>query len=283
MQTSSRREILWQKALNVSDNALRCSSLSPLSSSLDRIVRYQQSNFEIRSLTSAMPKHLNKYGPKDNPFAPWDKALEISPINSSHTLILNKYPISKGHMLLITNEWNPQNGWLEMADFDALSVVDRDTSGLWFFNSDTAAGASQPHRHLQLLRRSLGESPCPRSIWFCNSLGHINYKKLTTSSFNIESRKNRSGLYYDKELYTLYLSLCASLGLGNPNEDIKPKHPYNLLISNNWMAIFSRSREEYKGFSVNALGFAGYLLATSESDINWLDKEGPLALLNAVI
>ena len=40
-------------------------------------------------------------------------------------------------------------------DWRAIQQVNKDTSGLWFFNSSPIAGASQPHRHFQLLRRDL--------------------------------------------------------------------------------------------------------------------------------
>ena len=54
------------------------------------------------------------YGPKQIPFCPWEKILEIDKIGDNHQLILNKYPVQKGHILLITNEWKPQNGWLDI-------------------------------------------------------------------------------------------------------------------------------------------------------------------------
>jgi ATP adenylyltransferase/5',5'''-P-1,P-4-tetraphosphate phosphorylase II len=43
-----------------------------------------------------------------------------------------------------------------------------------------------------------------------------------------------------------------------------------------------RLREHCAGFSVNGLGFAGYLLGTHRSDLNWLQQKGPWALLAAV-
>jgi ATP adenylyltransferase len=49
------------------------------------------------------------------------------------------------------------------------------------------------------------------------------------------------------------------------------------------MAIVRRRREGAAGFSINALGFAGYLLATENSDVRWLKSHGPEALLREVI
>ena len=44
----------------------------------------------------------------------------------------------------------------------------------------------------------------------------------------------------------------------------------------------ARIKEHAAGFSVNALGFAGYLLLTEGSDASWLRSNGPLALLRSV-
>ena len=38
-----------------------------------------------------------------------------------------------------------------------------------------------------------------------------------------------------------------------------------------------------RGFSVNALGFAGSLLSTEMSDRGWMERSGPEALLEAVV
>ena len=47
--------------------------------------------------------------------------------------------------------------------------------------------------------------------------------------------------------------------------------------------MIRRRRDMAHGFSLNALGFAGYLLSTEHSDRDWLFREGPDALLEAVI
>ena len=49
------------------------------------------------------------------------------------------------------------------------------------------------------------------------------------------------------------------------------------------MAMVRRSREGIRGFSVNALGFAGSLLSTEASDREWIHRSGPEALLQAVV
>ena len=59
-------------------------------------------------------------------------------------------------------------------------------------------------------------------------------------------------------------------------------HPYNLLFDDQWFMTVRRLREHCAGFSVNALGFAGFLLCTERSDRDWLERQGPWALLAEV-
>jgi ATP adenylyltransferase len=61
-----------------------------------------------------------------------------------------------------------------------------------------------------------------------------------------------------------------------------PVHPYNLLLTEHWMVMVRRRIESHAGFSVNALGFAGYLLATKNSNLDWLRTSGGDALLDLV-
>ena len=70
-----------------------------------------------------------------------------------------------------------------------------------------------------------------------------------------------------------------ALGLRDPRRDSEPLHPYNLLFDDQWFLTVRRVREHGAGFSVNALGFAGFLLSTEHSDRGWLEAHGPWALL----
>jgi len=84
-------------------------------------------------------------------------------------------------------------------------------------------------------------------------------------------------------LFEFYLDLCKKLGLGDPISDKKPIYPYNILITNKWIAIIKRKNDHIHGFSINGLGFAGYLLVTEKSNINYLKKFGPEKLLESFV
>ena len=111
-----------------------------------------------------------------------------------------------------------------------------------------------------------------------NSYQDINSKlkkNIIVSKFNF--------LENSVSLYEFYLELCKKLGLGDPITDKKPIHPYNILITNKWIAIIKRKKDHIHGFSINGLGFAGYLLVTEKSNINYLKKFGPEKLLESFV
>lgn len=103
----------------------------------------------------------------------------------SHTVVLNKFAIVPEHAILITRAFRPQTHLLERADLAAAHACveayrragePEDAAGegssgadlFVFFNSGPHSGASQPHRHLQLLpvaRMRDGLEPARRREW----------------------------------------------------------------------------------------------------------------------
>lgn len=269
---------LLEAALTRSHVAERVGALVPLHTEIVELSGCQP--FVVRRLLSETPKHLRHSGPKPNPFLPWDPALEVQQLERTHALILNKYPVQRGHVLLITQSWQPQSGWLEASDWRALTAVESDTAGLWFFNSCAAAGASQPHRHLQLLPREVGESSCPLAPLLQAQLEGRD--QAWPWHYRLSPRRCFGSSVAEAELMALYSKHLVELGLGDPRHHTAPTQPYNLLLDPDWFMTVVRRREHWAGLSVNALGFAGSLLVTPLSDIAWLQEQGPYALLEAV-
>ncbi len=271
-----KKEIYWEKALQKTKISINSKSLFPLNTTDITKKLYKGNDFVIRELDITKFKKNTLIGPKINPFRPWDNNLEIDSIGKHHQLILNKYPVQPGHILLITNEWKEQNGWIDIKDWEAIKKVNKDTTGLWFFNSGPLAGASQPHRHIQLLRRDPSELSCPRERWILD-FDDINYKNQRFYK-NIILKKFSKNLN-EEDIHEIYKDLSYKLGLGMPEMDKKPRYPYNLIFTNNWMLLIKRKIDNLYGISVNSLGFAGYILVTKKSDINYLKEYGPEKLL----
>ena len=275
-----KKEIYWEKALQKTKISINSKSLFPLNTTDITKKLYKGNDFVIRELDITKFKKSTLIGPKINPFRPWDNILEIDSIGKYHQLILNKYPVQLGHILLITNEWKEQNGWIDIKDWEAIKEVNKDTTGLWFFNSGPLAGASQPHRHIQLLRRDPSELSCPREKWILG-FNDLNCKNEKFGK-NIKIQKFSKSLN-EENIDEIYKDLSYKLGLGDPKKDKKPKNPYNLIFTNRWMVLIKRKTDNLHGISINALGFAGYILVTEKSDIKYLKNFGPEKLLENLL
>ena len=77
--------------------------------------------------------------------------------------------------------------------------------------------------------------------------------------------------------------MVNEMNIGEIDLSNKPVKPYNLLITPKWIALITRKTDRSNGFSINALGFAGYFLGTRGSDVDTLIKFGPELILKHVI
>ncbi len=270
-----RAERYWQQANLVSRQALETGDLVPLRTSEAQLEGLAP--FMLRRLEGSPPRHLSLRGPKPNPFLPWEAPLEVGRLGSSHALILNKYPVQPAHLLLITQQWQPQAGWLGRADWRAVAHVAADTGGLWFFNSSPTAGASQPHRHIQLLPRHQGELSCPLAPLLESQLREPG--NPWPWCYALSARRDP---HEGRDLQALYREHASLLDLGDPEAGGDPRHAYNLLFDDHWFLTVRRVKEHCAGFSINGLGFAGFLLCTGRSDLDWLKRHGPWRLLAEV-
>lgn len=92
--------------------------------------------------------------PAFNPFLPYDKRLWVAHLPPSHELLLNKFPVSANHALVVTREFAEQEDDLTVEDLRATwAVLDAmpGAGGMAFFNSGGESGASQRHKHLQVV------------------------------------------------------------------------------------------------------------------------------------
>ncbi|KAI1742281.1 HIT-like domain-containing protein [Xylaria scruposa] len=105
------------------------------------------------------PKPPKPAEPNAKPFNPFENpspALLVAQLPPSHRLVLNKFAIVPEHFILATSDFKPQTHLLETSDVDAAyaCIQAYRSAGeelFVFFNSGSHSGASQPHRHLQLL------------------------------------------------------------------------------------------------------------------------------------
>jgi ATP adenylyltransferase len=91
--------------------------------------------------------------------------------------------------------------------------------------------------------------------------------------------KNGGGLAAGApELLEGYRAMRESVGL----DGTSPVDPYNLMVTRRWMMLVPRGRECWEGMSVNALGYAGALLARDGEELDRIRRAGPMRILTAL-
>lgn len=220
-----------------------------------------------------------------NPFLPYDPALFVAPIGERHVGLLNKFNVVEHHLLIVTREFESQESPLTLADFAALWTGLAAIDGLGFYNGGLEAGASQPHKHLQLVplplaadgpsgvpieplltaaRLTAGEVGRSRALPFPHALawfpGDLHQQPSAAAN-----------------AFVAYQTLRQMLALGDD-----PARPFNLLVTRQWMLLVPRRYETFEGLSLNALAFAGALLVRREEEWERLRQMGPMAALRHV-
>lgn len=217
-----------------------------------------------------------------NPFLPYESELYVADLGAAHVCLLNKYPVLPHHALIVTRDFEPQESPLGAADFAAAWSVLCDFDGLVFYNAGPEAGASQPHKHLQVVPLPLGAAAptVPIEPWlaaarFDRAIGRVPALPFLHGFARL--RDDRGGPdTIARVLHGLYRKLAAAFGCDQGGR------PYNLLVTKRWMLLVPRSRAGWQGVPVNALGFAGALLAKDDAQRELLRTAGPLTALREV-
>ena len=198
-----------------------------------------------------------------NPFLPFDQNLFVSELNSSsdHVVIYNKFCVVAEHLLIITKEFVEQSTEYSQKDFEAVGEVLeslKEIKPLAFYNSGAESGASQAHRHFQVISAEnvpIGEHieavdifNEPFSIPLYSTFRHACIRRLPHDSSN-----------WHFEAYKKLKSFCS------PSNSA-----FNLLWTRDWILLVPRRKEfTDDGLnSLNAMAFAGYFLVMDEAHLH---------------
>ena len=255
---------LWRAVRHTTARALESEALEPIETDVE-VLHDGDSTFALRTITDKRieKRAREKLSLKGNPFLPYDERLHVADISDDYVCLLNKFNVMEHHMLLVTRQYEEQTGALDEVDFDAFATCLSDIDGLAFYNSGPVSGASQPHRHMQLV-------PFP--------LAKLDGQVLARDMEDLPFRCVRSRVALDPvPLTTLYREMLRELGLAQSTPD-----PHNLLMTRDWMCVVPRSREHFHSISVNGLGYAGSLFARDERERQLVRTDGPMKVLTTV-
>ncbi len=288
---------LWQRLLEVTSNALACGALVPVETDFDcveqdgvRFLLRVASNLERKAALRPKPQPASETG-WFNPFLPPEPALLVGDISPSHRAVLNKFNVIAHHLLLVTRDFEHQERLLNPEDFAALGACLAAFPSLGFYNGGAIAGASQPHKHLQLVPLPLGggELATPIQPLLDAATSGATIGRLPGLGYAHAFCRLESGFWEHSErppqaACERYRALLGTLGIEAMTIGGEPRQsaPYNLLMTRDWMLLVPRLREHAEGISINALGFAGSLFVKGVADKQRLLALGPMRALEQV-
>jgi ATP adenylyltransferase len=280
----------WPKIISATQKAIAVKALHSIPTK-SQIIEQNGIPFVIRIVNNLAKKDKTKKKQKKqahfNPFLPYEQNLFVGDISETHLAILNKFNVVDYHLLIITRQFESQNSLLNFDDFFALWTILNEVEGLGFYNGGTLAGASQPHKHLQLvpypLCQEIDKIPINNLILKHNHNNQIiTIKELpfqhAITFFNHVEKKSPADLA--TETLHNYHQLAQKVNLSIKRDELS--QDYNLLITREWMMIVPRQQDSFDSISVNSLGFAGALLVKNEADLVKIKQYQPLEILEKV-
>ncbi|WP_027857585.1 ATP adenylyltransferase family protein [Marinobacterium jannaschii] len=280
-------EKIWPQLVAVTEKALYCGALQPIATYSEDYVE-QGVNFRLRVLDNLRRKseagrRLKKAADHSrNPFLPYEPELYLGELGDHHRLLLNKFNVLPHHLLLVTREFESQNDLLNLGDFSALARLMLQVEGLAFFNGGSLAGASQPHKHLQMIP----DLPLPFGD-FLDQLEGTQPQRLSALAFRHAAVGLPETLFSEspfeaiaRQLEACYQHLVRQLGIRHRNG--KALDSYNLLLSRRWMLLVPRIQESVAGISFNALAFSGSILVRRAEELTTLKEYGLMRALSDI-
>ncbi|KAJ1937186.1 bifunctional AP-4-A phosphorylase/ADP sulfurylase [Linderina macrospora] len=248
----------------------------------------QESNmsFEIRFVPALAKKPSSKPKEKQqsktfvNPFLPFDPNLHVKTLATTHhELLLNKYCIVPNHLLITTAAFAQQGEPLTAGDFAAAASVleGMSTPQIVFYNAGEESGASQPHKHMQVLPMPdrmadppvmqlwLSEAPPGPAVAVSRKLPFAHFGVRLGDSLDPVAIEDA----YARALATLTAKYSTSAS-------------YNMVMTKHALMLFPRRQNAWSGIGINSLGFAGLLLCKTKEEMGLVEDTGVLGILTQV-
>ncbi|MHB8843187.1 MAG: ATP adenylyltransferase family protein [Nitrospirota bacterium] len=290
--------MLWPLMLKTGERALRTGALRSYPTE-QAFIEEKGVHFFVRVMAALRQKAASRQrqdadagaGKPANPFLPPEKDLTVGNITDTHIAVLNKFNVVDHHLLIVTRSFEDQTMLLTLADFEALWLCMAEFDSLGFYNGGREAGASQEHKHLQVVPLPLAPNSARTPIEPLLPVSGPPAEPVSVPAFafrhafvrlrpGIEERPREAAL----ETFDLYTAMLGRVGMSMPGDALRTRQsmPYCLLITRQWMLLIPRSREHFEEISLNSLAFAGSFFVWNDRQLGRLKAAGPLKALAAV-
>lgn len=281
---------LWHSLARTTEHALASGALRSFPT-IHAYIEDSGVRFFVRVLAALREKSVARTKQEADPFLPPEKDLTVADITDTHIAVLNKFNVVDHHLLIVTRHFEDQNTLLTLLDFEALWVCMAEYNSLGFYNGGREAGASQRHKHLQMVPLPLAPAGPPVPIIpLLPGQGPIAATgSIPAFPFLHSYVRLRPDIVYKPreaaiETFELYTAMLKSVGMNGPVASTltRQAQPYCFVVTREWMLLVPRSREHIEDISLNSLAFAGSFFVWNKEQLERLRDFGPINALRAV-
>ncbi|POM75128.1 5',5'''-P-1,P-4-tetraphosphate phosphorylase [Phytophthora palmivora] len=302
--------MLRKSMLDVTQRATQSQALKKITAGYELL---PPSENGIRYILWAADATHNKPKPAENkdvkppnfrdPFAKdnLEQDLFVTQLHDTHNLVLNKFNVVDEHVVLPTIEFAPQEQPLNASDFRAMWTAMQGLDAFAFFNCGFESGASQPHKHMQLMTypsmkvitgldmppllhfidQKLRDYPTTETVQlpelpFCHFLHRIDLAS------DVNSEEAAADIV---AIYDTVLKQMNSIEYPTNSSSTPPVLPvaYNLLLTSSFLFMIPRKAQGFNGIEVNSIGFIGsFFVRNDEQRVFFEAHGGPMELLRQV-
>uniref|UniRef100_K3WRM4 Uncharacterized protein n=1 Tax=Globisporangium ultimum (strain ATCC 200006 / CBS 805.95 / DAOM BR144) TaxID=431595 RepID=K3WRM4_GLOUD len=247
--------------------------------------------------------------PFRDPFAKehLEQDLFVAQLHDTHNVVLNKFNVVDEHVVLPTIEFEAQETPLSKADFRAMWTAMGALDAFAFFNCGYESGASQPHKHMQLISYSSMKSytnlDMPPLLQFIHdrlqtqaSDGIVHLRDLPFFHFlhRIDLPADIDDQVAADQLHAIYATVLQQLNAtaypgsqeaaatSTATATADRFVAYNLLLTKSFLFVVPRKTQRFNGIEVNAIGFIGSFFVRNDEQRAFFETQGPMELLRQV-
>lgn len=281
---------LWRSLVRTTEQAIASGALRTFPT-VHAFIEDGGVRFFVRVLSSLREKSAARTKQDVDPFLPPERDLTVADITDTHVAVLNKFNVVDHHLLIATRHFEDQDSLLTLLDFEALWLCMAEYDGMGFYNGGREAGASQRHKHLQMVPLPLAPAgppvpiapllPGPGPIAVVRIIPAFpflhSYARLRP---DIAETPREAAI----ETFELYSAMLKHVGMNAPGASSfnRQSQPYCFIVTREWLLLVPRSRERFEDISLNALAFAGSFFVWNNVQLERLRAFGPINALKTV-
>ena len=269
--------MLWEKLVERTTSARASGHLESIPTTAATFERHGV-RWVIRMAPHLVRKKREATRPWTNPFLPYEPEMFVADASDTHVFLLNKFNVVEHHLVIVTRHFEHQRTLLTRSDFEAAALALKEIDGLAFYNAGKAAGASQPHKHLQIVPRVDPEldgvpiEPLLDALPFLHATRRLDARSDLLETY----RSLLRSVAADPRIAASTAVEMEEEHPEGPGE--RQPFPYDLLLTRRWMLLVPRTREAIDGIQINSLGYAGAFLAKTEDERRRIEAD-PLQVL----